>query len=236
MKRYLKIITLGLLICGATGFRFGHNFQRMSANVLIRKVQDGYKTRIKGTLYYSVTGKMVTYFTEPSEIVILNNSKGEVTIYDKNSNTVIQDQNVSYSSKTNELYYFLTNKQQSLGLDEAGFTLENTSFDDDLMVTTWKAPMEMSKYFSTIKLVHRQENPIFAEYKDGEGKVVKKVYFYDYQYINGYNFPLSVTQIDYKSANDSIMSKTTFSDFKFNDEVADDFMNYQVPASAKPMK
>ncbi len=49
---------------------------------------------------------MVSYFTAPQEMVIVNNKKGEIVIYNPVNNTVVQQQNFMMSTETSQLYFF----------------------------------------------------------------------------------------------------------------------------------
>ncbi|MBK6266805.1 hypothetical protein JKA74_17310 [Marivirga sp. S37H4] len=211
-------------------------YNSVAVEATLRKAEDSRISEIKTNIYISSSGKMVTYYSKPDNIVIINNEKGNVSIYDKNNNTVVQSQNSHYSSKTNQLYYFLNNKKGDLGLSEIGFSIKDVSYEDGLTVTIWTPPMDGMKYFSSVKLVHDNDNPIYMEYLDNNEMVVKKVYFYHYEKFDHFDIPKSITQIDFKSENDSIVSKTQFKNVSFDSSEIVEKLAYKIPNDAKLIK
>jgi hypothetical protein len=211
-------------------------YNSIALNAKIRKADNGRISIIETNIYMDSNGKMATFFSKPENIIIINNAKGQVSIYDKNNNTVAQSQSQHYSSKSNEIYYFINNKKADLGLAEIGFTIEDISYKDGLRITEWIPPMEGLKYFSKVKLVHDGENPIYLEYINQKEMIVKKTYFYNYEKINSLDLPKTITQIDFKTANDSIVSKTEFDNIRFDVPESKEKLNFKIPNDAKILK
>jgi outer membrane lipoprotein-sorting protein len=232
MKRYLIVIILSLCFLQTKG----QIFQNMSVEAHSRKAHDGKVQSMELKLYYSTGGTMVSYYEKPDNIVILNDEKGQVSIYDESSNTVLQSNNSYYSSKSNQLYYFLSGDKSDLGLSQIGFTLDDTRYEDGMIITEWIPPMQGLKFFSRIKMVHEQDKPIYMEYIDPNGSIVKKIYFYNYERIKNIDLPKSITQIDFKNEQDSIISKTTYQNFQFDSPVIEEKLSFKVPYNAKTLK
>ncbi len=201
--------------------------------MLTRSTQKGMLKTLKASVFYTSEGKMACHYIEPYEAVVLNNSKGEFTIYNFSSNSVIQKQNYLMGTETNQLFYFLENNRGDLGLSKMGFTLKETKFEEGLRITVWLPPMQISKEILKVEVAHNKNNPIFLGYFDKKGKAISKVYFYNYQMVGGLNFPSSVTQINYINEKDSIISKTIYSNFKVDKDVDEQYLNFKVPANAK---
>jgi len=87
-----------------------------------------------------------------------------------------------------------------------------------------------------VELVHERQNPIYLAYVEATGKVVKKVYFYDYIQVGDIEFPTSITQIDYMASNDSIVTKTTYSDIKVDNQMKTDYLDFEIPRNARVIK
>lgn len=209
-------------------------FQKLSLEMETRSASDGKSTRMKASLYYTAEGKMLTYFTEPYEMVIVNNKKGEIIIYNPKDNTVLQQQNYMLGTETNQLYFFLENKRNDLGLTGMGYNIRNTRMEDGLKITEWNPPMNLVKELSKVELVHEKGNPIFMAYHAANGKVVKKMFFYNYTKVSDYiTLPAVVTQIDFKTPTDSIVTKTSYTQFRLNQQVAEDKLTFVVPGNAK---
>jgi outer membrane lipoprotein-sorting protein len=225
----------GFLVCLLLmGFNHQYIFQKISMEMETRSAADGKATRMKASLYYTSEGKMLTYFSEPYELVIVNNKKGELIVYNPAENTVLQQQNYMLGTETNQLYFFLENKRNDLGLLAMDYTIRNTRMEDGLKITEWSPPINLVKEISKVELVHEKGNPIFMAYHAANGAVLKKMFFYTYTKVSDYiSLPAVVTQIDFKSPKDSIVTKTTYSQFKLNQQVADEQLNFVVPSNAK---
>ncbi len=201
--------------------------------MLTRSTYKGKFSSLKATVFYTSAGKMVSYYREPTEMLITNNSKGEITMYNVKNNTVIQKQNSMMSTDVNQLYYFLENNKNDLGLTKIGFVLTETKFKDGLKITVWSPPMQLVRDILKVELAHDKGNPVFLGYFDLKGKAINKVFFYDYHLVGGLQFPASVTYINFKGVKDSIISKTSYSNFKVDQEVDEQYLNFIIPANAK---
>lgn len=225
------LVSLSAIFIVSTGFRY-FNIQKLSARMVTKAAQKGTTTTIKADVYYQSSGKMLTHFFDPVELFVMNNDKGEISLYDPKKNTAKQQQNYMYSSETSQLYYFLQNKKGDLGLKTMGFTVNNTRFEEDLMITKWLPPASMMNMIKEVELVHRGQNPIYMKYVGKDGKNAKKVFYYNYTNLNGLDFPQAITQIDFVDK-DSVITKTAYSDIKVNDAANHDLFNYSIPSTAK---
>lgn len=227
-----KILVLVLLAAFSSPLS-AQLFNNLSVDAELRKVNNSRIQNLSLTSYFDSSGKMVAIYNRPENLVIINDERGRVAIYDSNNNTVVQANNPYYSSRTNELYYFINNKKYDLGLSEIGFKMQESKVEDGLIVTEWIPPVDGMKYFSFIKLVHEDDNPIYLEYRNQDNEIIKKVYYYNYEYFNQLEIPTSVTTIDFVSENDSTVSKTIYSNFQFDTEENKEKLNYKVPSDAK---
>ncbi len=229
-----RVFTLVLLILLLTGFSKQYIFQKVSMEMETRAVTAGKTTRVKANMYYTSEGRLVTYFSEPQEMVIINNKKGEIQIYNPIQNTVFQQQNYMLGTETNQLYFFLDNKRSDLGLSAMDYTIKNTRIEDGLKITEWQAPIVLMKEISKVELVHEKGNPIFMAYYSASNQIIKKMFFYNYTKLSEYiSLPAAITQIDFKTTKDSIVTKTTYSQFKLNQQVSDEKLNFSIPENAK---
>lgn len=208
-------------------------YQKVSMDMLTRSTNKGMLSTLKGSVYYTSEGKMACHYNEPQEMLIMNNSKGEFTIYDFNKNTVAQKQNYMLGTETNQLFYFLENNRGDLGLFKMGFTLKETKFLEGLKITVWLPPMQLASEIQKVEVAHNKNNPVFLGYFDLKGKAINKVYFYKYEIVAGLQFPTAVTQISYFDAKDSVISKTSYSNFKVDQQVDEQYLNFKMPSNAK---
>jgi hypothetical protein len=232
MRQSIFILFGTIVVFGISSFQY--IFQKISLEMETRSATSGKAAKVKATVFYSVGGMMVSYFTEPIELVIINNKKGELTIYNPMENTVLQQQNYLLGTETNQLYFFLENKKGDLGLSAMGYTTKSTRFEEGLKITDWMPPMNIAKDISNVELVHEKGNPIFMAYYGADGKALKKIYFYNYNQVSDNIYiPSAITQIDFKTLTDSIVTKTTYSAIRLNQSVEEQKLNFTVPSTAK---
>ncbi len=211
-----------------------NSFDKISMSMEAQTAKDGYVSSIKAVIYYSNDGKMVSYYSHPKEYVLLNNIKGEIKIYDADQNTVLQQQNYKYSTETSQFYFFLNNRQSDLGLKQMGFIQSDIKFEEDIMITEWLPPAEMTQALSKVELVHENGQPIYIAYYDANNLLSTKSYYYNYRELNpGLSFPATITKISYISPMDSTITKTSFTNILLDEKVDKKAIDFKIPDNAK---
>lgn len=228
----IVIITI-LLIVTSLLSSFQYVYEKVSMDMLTRVTRKGFVSSMSAQVYYTSEGKMVSRYVEPQEMIVSNNKKGDMFVYTSKDNTVLQKQNFLFGTDQNQLFFFLENNKNDLGLSKMGFALAQTRFEDGLKITVWTPPLHLMKDISKAELAHEKSNPVFLGYFNSKGLLLKRVYFSKYTQVASVNFPTSITQITYENAKDSIISKTTYSNFKLDKEVTEEYLNFKVPANAK---
>lgn len=210
-----------------------YTLDRLSAQMTTRQVQKGKSVTIRGEVFYQRNGNMVTHFTFPQEVVILANKLGETRIYDPSRNAVLRYQNGSFSTSTTQLAYFLNGATADMGLIQIGFVQDRTYNTGKLLVTEWRQKTPDKKNpVQRVKVVFDKANPIYMHYEDGAKKIIRKVFYYNYQPLDGRPFPAATTEIVYDGA-DSTVAKTTYAGFKINREATSPYFEYTIPANAR---
>lgn len=197
-----------------------------------RSTSRGMVTRIDAKVYYNSNGEMVTVFYNPSEMYVLNNTLGDVQIYDPSKNTVIKSLDNRLSSQNTTFYNFLLGNIGDLGLVQAGFKMKESSVEDMMLVSKWDPPVDAKKQMSYAELVSNGAHPIFMGYLNKNDEYIKKIYYYDFQMVAGREFPKSITEIDYNNG-DSVITKTSFTSFDFDLSSDQEMVNFKVPSNAK---
>ncbi len=206
---------------------------RLSASMVTRQVQKGKSVTVRGEVFYQRNGNMVTHFTFPQELVILANKLGETRIYDPRRNAVMRYQSGAFSTSTTQLSYFLTGATADMGLIQIGFVQDRTYNTGKLLVTEWRQKVADKKApVQRVKVVFDKANPVYMHYEDGAGKIIRKVFYYQYQPIDGRPFPTATTEIVYEGR-DSTVAKTTYGGFKLNTEANSPYFGYTIPANAR---
>ncbi|KAB7732633.1 hypothetical protein F5984_01365 [Rudanella paleaurantiibacter] len=228
-----NVLFAGLLLSLFAFIAAPQTVERLSATMTTRQVQKGKSVTVRGEVYYQRNGNMVTHFTFPQEIVILANKLGETRIYDPRRNAVMRYQNNAFSTSTTQLAYFLTGATADMGLIQLGFVQDRTYNTGKLLVTEWRLKTPDPKAaIQRVKVVFDKANPIYMDYKNTAGKVIRKVFYYSYQPIDGRPFPMATTEIVYDGA-DSTVAKTTYGGIKINGDANSPYFQYSIPANAR---
>jgi outer membrane lipoprotein-sorting protein len=222
-----------LLIVSSLLFAAPASIDRLSASVTTRQLQQGKSVTIRGDVFYQRNGNMVTHLSFPKEVVILANKLGETRIYDPRRNEVVRTQNEAYSTQTTQLAFFLTGTTADMGLIRLGFVQDKTTGQGKRLVTEWRLKnADKKKPIQRVKIVYDQATPIYMHYADAAGKILRKVFYYNYQPIEGRPFPTTTTEIIYQDR-DSTISKTTYGNFLLNAQATSPYFEYTIPANAK---
>jgi hypothetical protein len=233
----LRLIACTATVFVSTAFCHQYIFEKISMDMETKTVVKGKAAKITASIYYTMEGKMTSYYNEPVPLVVTNTRKGEITIYNIRNNTVSHQENYIFSTETNQLYYFLDNKKTDLGLISLGYSIVETKFEDGLKITRWKPPVSLQSEISLVELVHEKANPIYIAYFNKKNLPLKKIYFYNYMQLSGtINLPRVVTQINFSTEKDSSVMKTTYSNFKLNQAVENDKLDFKIPPDAKVIK
>jgi hypothetical protein len=232
-KYWTLIITFIVIVVQTTN---AQSVRKVSGTMITRTAHKGKTTNATATLCYTLSGKMVTHFPKPAELFMVNNAQGELKIYDPTKNTIVQQQNVTYSTETTQFFYFLHNRKADLGLSSMGFTLADTKFENGVIISTWKSPTPLAKNIKQVELVHKGQNPIFMKYVAPNARTIKKVYYYNYIKLGTLDFPQTISQIDFPTPKDSITSKTSYGALKINEDADGSLLDFVIPANAKIIK
>lgn len=195
-----------------------------------RTNREGKTIKLDADVFFGRKGEMVTHYTYPTEVFILNNKEGELSVYSPEKNSVFQSVNYQAGSQSTTFYYFLMNQASDMGLKRMGFKLADTRVEGKLLVNIWETPTKIEGLHD-IELVREGGKPIFMGYRDSKKNYIKKVYYYKYEFMRGFNFPMAITEIDYIEK-DSLVSKTTFDSFQFDMASDLDMLRFEVPADA----
>lgn len=212
---------------------YGENIKRLSTNMTSRSLFKGNSTTAKAEIYYENTGKIVSHFIHPVDYFVISNSKGEVSLYNTKENTVTITQSLSFSTESSYFHFFLRDKANDMGLKDLGFKLNNTKYEEGLLITTWIPSIPGKQPITSIELAHENYKPIYLGYTDMNFKLFKKIYFNDYIDLKDLMLPQVITEIEYVSEKDSVIRKTTYSDFRINENAKDELINFKIPPNAK---
>ena len=186
-------------------------------------------------LYYDNNKKVITKnYLAPKNFVMISNSLGEIKTYYPASNEVSYNHVKELSSLRNLIYFFANNLTDNLGLTDEGFNLSSNTYEDQYNVTIWKAPFSL-KGIDRVKMVFENRLPVYSEYLSNKDKILKKIYYTNYQDFNQFRLPLKIIEISYLPSGDSIVTRTLFSNVKASSTADNVYFNYTIPENAKPL-
>lgn len=225
----ITVIALTVLLAGYSFSGADRVMLRMESHSL----QGGKAAGIRAELFFhALDGKLITKIEAPVNQVMITNRLGELTIYDPVKNSVFRTQSLEYSSENNLIYFFLNGKIQDLGLSDMGFTRQKTAFDGGLQITHWMPPSQLNHLFSNVELVHDDYMPIYAGYYDAAGKLVKKVYYSEYEIFTDIILPMRLTEFNYLPNGDSIINRVLLSDVRMNRRAVSSWFDFEIPDDA----
>ncbi len=210
---------------------------KISLDLISKTLYQGKSVSLKSEVYYkSVGATMVTHFTSPKEKIVITNGNGEYKEYDFKNNTVTLMQGVDLSSKNSLFYSFLSGSISDMGLKSLGYKLLNTKVEQKMVITTWVPEGENSVKTKKAEIVHENYLPIYLAFYDMNDKPMHKSFYSNFQQVGSIKMPFTITEFEYISPTDSIITKRTYSNLKTNAQVNDNYLNYKVPANAQVIR
>jgi len=208
----------------------------VSVSQEIQVLHKGNKSIFKCDIYYNKEkDAIVTHHYYPVEFVKMSNRFGEMKMYFPESNTVTLQQNQTLSTTNELLYYFVNNDLSDLGLSKEGFSLVQTSNENGMIVTTWQAPEHLTTV-NQIKIVFKDMRPVYSEYLNQKGDILKKIYYSKYSDLKTFSLPLRITEISFESKADSTIRLSVFTNVRTNDFQENNYFNFTIPEDAKIIK
>ncbi|MCF8296330.1 MAG: hypothetical protein K9J13_02195 [Saprospiraceae bacterium] len=233
LKIKYKLIILAIIIITVSSFKIFQS-SRISISMESKTLIKGKSLTLIADVYYDNSNSiMVTHYTKPNDYYFITNSKGEAKIYDPVKNEVMLDQGIQYNTQQTLFYYFLSNQIYDLGLKDLGFKITDTKFKDGMQITTWFSPPALAEKVSRVELVHEDYLPIFLGYYDKNGKLAKKIYYYNYSTNSDIKFPLKVVEFNYFVNGDSIVNRIAYSNLKMANQSTNKYFDIKIPENAK---
>ncbi|HBO74072.1 MAG TPA: hypothetical protein DD653_05220 [Marinilabiliales bacterium] len=181
-------------------------------------------------------GEMIIHYKEPHNFYVFTNKLGEMQVYYPSKNEIMRQQNFLFSSENDPIYQFFSDQSQDLGLSDMGFTLKNSVLEDHYLVTEWIPPVAYMQHILKAILVQEDYLPIYISYINSSEKVKQKIYFSEWNINDRGVYPQRITQIDYITEKDSIISKKSYSNLKIGSEAERFFPKITIPNDAKLVK
>lgn len=234
----IKIAILGVAVIIFSGYKMQQQkLDKLSLELISKTLYQGKSVSLKSEVYYkSVDATMVTHFTSPVEKMVITNGNGEYKEYDVKNNTVTLMQGIDLSSKSSLFYSFLSGSTSDMGLKELGYKLSNTKIEQKMVITTWVPIGENTVKTKKAEIVHENYLPIYLAFYDLNDKPMHKSFYSNFQQVGSIKMPFTITEFEYVSATDSIITKRTYSNLKTNALVDEKYLSYKIPVDAKVIR
>lgn len=234
--KLIKYTTYAFILFFLVSFKPVGLLEKLSASFVSKQLLQGKMAIIKGDIYYNINGNLTSHFNYPKEFVLLANKFGESKVYDPSDNTVMLYQNIMFSTQSSQFAYFFSGKKNDMGLSNFGYIQDKTYFEGKLFVSEWKLKKQNFKTpIQKVKLVSDNQKPIYMDYKDKTEKIIRKVYYYNYQKLLNFDFPTVTTEILFEGK-DSTISKTAYDNFKINTDANSPYFDFNIPKNARNIK
>jgi hypothetical protein len=231
-----KILLLALLLIIPAMESNAQN-RRLSVSSLEETLHNGKVIKSSSDLYYDLsTGKIVAVNRIPEEFIYISDPEGKAQIYYPAKNQVLNSQNLLFSSRNNNLWFFLNDQGFDLGLQGMGFKVVQVRQEDSFTVTTWQAPLRYLKDVDKVDLVHENHLPVYLEYRNTKGTISQKIYYSDFVRAGEASIPTRVTEILFKNPQDSTIRRSTYTNIQWGDKADKRGFDYRIPPDATPLK
>lgn len=230
------VLFITLSLFHISTFTLSGQSSRLSVKSVTETLQKGKVLRTTADLYFDLAGGRIINMTHaPDESVSIMTPEGKTSLYYPNRNSYLTIQNLALSSRNNNLWFFLNNEGYDLGLQGMGFKVSGIRQEENYTVTTWQAPLRALREVDKIDLVHENHVPVFLEYRDTKGRTTLKVYYEDYLRIDQWMLPARVTEIIFSTDKDSVIRRSTYSDFRSGKNADPRGFEFVIPANATLM-
>lgn len=210
---------------------------RLSVKSVTETLQKGKVLRTTANIYFDpVSGRIIHMAYEPEEFVSIATPEGKTDIYYPLKNSRVNVQNLALSSRNNNLWFFLNNESYDMGLQGMGFKVDGMRQEENFTITTWQAPLKVLAEVDKIDLVHENHIPVYIEYRDTRSRTTLKVYYEDFLRVGTWMLPGRVTEVIYANQKDSVIRRSTYSDFRFGKDADPAGFDFIIPSDAKILK
>jgi len=210
---------------------------RLSVKSVTETLQKGKVLRTTADLFFDpASGRIINMTHAPEEFVSIATPEGKTDIYYPSENRRVSLQNLALSSRNNNLWFFLNNEAYDMGLQGMGFKVDGMRQEENYTITTWQAPLKVLAEVDKIDLVHENHIPVYIEYRDTKHRTTLKVYYEEYLRVDQWMLPGRVTEIMYSSQKDSVIRRSTYTDFRFGENADSKGFDFTFPANAELLK
>ena len=206
---------------------------RVAADVTIQQAHKGKSVRVEKQVYYNANGSLVVHFTYPTQYYVITNRLGETSVYQPQTNEVMQMNDASVSSEDEMIALFMTPNYTDLGLQQLGFVLNKVERKGGDQIGTYVPTGNNSRDISRAVVVCREGNPIYCAFYDHDGLMTRKTYYSRYTEFRTFTMPTLVTQIAYNGLGDSVIKREEYRNIRTEGFGSESLFDFTIPNNAK---
>ena len=203
---------------------------RLSVDEKSVQISGGKKMTTERNIYLNADGTMVCVQQRPAYSISQTNTLGEMRIYTPKDNTIIAIDNKEMASSKNIVAMFASGAYMDMALPLYGYTQSEVRSEEGLLIKTYTP--DSAGVIAKVELVFQNHLPICMVYYNGKGQSMRKLYFSRYEY-GRIPMPMRVTEVEYTSPTDSLVTLSTYSNLLFGEEATSEMFDWQPPADAK---
>ena len=223
------IFLLALCFLGA-GSSYAQRY--FSIEEVSRTVHDKKSTVVDKGIYYTRGGSLnikwnaggLTYYS-------LTSPFGFTDMYYPGTNEKMTLDAQMFNSRDELLYLFAEGGSEDLGMSRSGYVLKSSRKDGSYTVRRYE-PARAGGMCAWVELALDESfRPVYCAYFNKKGGLITKTYLSHYTSVQGFSFPMRVTEISYlKDKNDSTVRLDVYRNLRI-DEI-DDMHVYHIPPGA----
>jgi hypothetical protein len=122
----------------------------------------------------------------------------------------------------------LTGQIRNYGLKNSGFTVKSVEKSNDMVITTWLPPKNISKMFGKVLISVKNNRLNGLVFIDAKGTILRKQFFDKYKNFGGIEFPLEIVDITYLQGKENYQV-TTYKDIIFDEALSNQYYNFAIP-------
>jgi hypothetical protein len=223
LKQFIPLLLLILLNPPAVA----QDYFRISGNYSIKARSSEGKTQLTaGRFYYDKNFKKLVYrnsFPSPETWVSFDTVVCKVV-----DNKIMQRYSVPPLAQFSIFHLVLTGQIRNYGLKNSGFTVKSVEKSNDMVITTWLPPKNISKMFGKVLISVKNNRLNGLVFIDAKGTILRKQFFDKYKNFGGIEFPLEIVDITYLQGKENYQV-TTYKDIIFDEALSNQYYNFAIP-------
>lgn len=190
------------------------------------------KEVVKGNLYYLTSKDIVLKVVEPVTQWIVFKER-TMLIYYPDEKTAFQFKSKNpFFLPSSQMFIGTVQKDIGLLLSGIGFNLVRNEVKQDMLLTYWEPPQSSKKILGNIVIGLNNNMLALIKIYNPKGELVSEITYRNYFKHGVWSFPMEVISVQHRKGG-YITEKVIFSNPKFNAELPEEVINFNLPVNIK---